>query len=139
STIESARLALHSALDQQLPATGRYLAEHVERRARIELRLDEEAPSRADGISLVLPPLGNELADRFQLHLRGEIVDRRNLRVDIGGFAAMDPNPDNRVTLSRQKDDFGLAKAYTRLVPSAADNERIAAMCARIHEVAKVL
>src|SRR5215208_2687925 len=94
STIESARLFLLSDLDQQLPAVGRFLAEHIERRAKIEVDpLNPEV--RGQGISLVVPPENADLANRFQVHLRGQMNQDGKLEVDIGGFAAMDPCEDN--------------------------------------------
>jgi choline dehydrogenase-like flavoprotein len=134
STVESARLLLLSGVDAQLPAVGCYLAEHIERRAKISVPLPT-AEVRSDGVSLIVPPTGIEPLDRFQIHLRGKPVDAGYLEIDIGGFAAMDPAEDNRVSLSQNVDEYGVRKAVTHAVLSAADEARARRMCARMAEI----
>jgi choline dehydrogenase-like flavoprotein len=140
SAIESARLVLQSNLDEDLPVAGRYLAEHIERRAKVVLT----GPATAldgEGISLVINPRSSQEGDRygrFQIHLRGEKRDNQ-IVVDIGGFAAMDPTPENRVTLAAGLDAFGNRRAHTTLRLSEGDAERAHRLCARIREVADLL
>ena len=138
STIESARLFLLSDLDQQLPAVGRFLAEHIERRAKIEVDpLNPEV--RGQGISLVVPPENADLANRFQVHLRGQMNQDGKLEVDIGGFAAMDPCEDNRVTLAESRDEYDIPKANTSVSLSMNDQARVDNMCERIRHIARIL
>lgn len=138
SCIESARLVLNSAVGESLPAAGRYLAEHIERRAKIEVVLQQVDLAYSQGISLVIPALGSRSEDRYQIHLRGEIRDEK-LTIDIGGFAAMDPQTHNVVTCSHARDDYGIPKAHTSVTLSRADEERTDAMGERIIEVARIL
>lgn len=57
------------------------------------------------------------------------------LEIDIGGFAAMDPQPDNCVSLSTNKDEYGIPKATTDIKLSAADEERVGRMCRRMTDI----
>lgn len=138
STIESARLVLNSNLLPGNTPVGAYLAEHIERRAKILVR----APTgnvQSQGISVVIPPENGGRGDRFQIHLRGQPDSTGNLVIDIGGFAAMDPSPANRVTLSDNPDGYGVLKANTQVSLSTADEERTRRMCDRIRFVARIL
>jgi choline dehydrogenase-like flavoprotein len=140
SPVESARLVLNSGLCCDSVAIGCYLAEHIERRAKVMLR-KPTVELNGEGISLVLTPQGSEREDpkaRFQVHLRGERRDGQMI-VDIGGFAAMDPNSDSRVTLAPRSDSFGLPRAHTSLRMTSSDEERANRLCARICEVADQL
>lgn len=132
SAIESARLILNSGMAAERPAVGRYLAEHIERRAKIRVSF----PGDGDAISLVLPPpRGPDSLDRYQIHLRGtRDPGTRDFVVDIGGFAAMDPDARNRVTLSDQLDQFGVPRAHTSLSPSVEDHVRARRLSERIIE-----
>jgi choline dehydrogenase-like flavoprotein len=134
SAVESARLVLNSNMAADRPATGRYLAEHIERRAKIRVRFD----GGGEAISLVIPPPpSSDSLDRYQIHLRGSRVERtRDFIVDVGGFAAMDPEPRNRVTPSAELDRFGLPRAHTYLLPSENDNARAWRLSERIVEIA---
>lgn len=140
SAIESARIVLNSELDSIRPAVGQFLAEHLERRAKVRVQLPPEEATGA-GISLVLPPLGRASDQRFQIHLRGEPdkSDNRYFIVDIGGFAAMDPQAINRVSVSTERDDCGVRKAKTHLVLSSEDRKRADNMCQRMEEVMDAL
>jgi choline dehydrogenase-like flavoprotein len=138
STIESARLFLLSDLDKELPAVGRFLAEHIERRAKIEVDpLNPEV--RGQGISLVVPPENEALESRFQIHLRGQLNQEGKLEVDIGGFAAMDPCEDNRVTLAGNRDEYDVPKAHTSVSISTKDQTRVDHMCDKIRDIARIL
>lgn len=141
SPIESARLVLHSRLECRSEAAGRFLSEHIERRALVVLR-QQKAVVDGEGISLVLTPTGDEHEDRrsrFQIHLRGQL-ERNEMVVAIGGFAAMEPNPENAVTLSpNHVDEFGVPKAHTRLRCNGSDDERARRLEQRILEVARLL
>ncbi|SRR5216684_1173300 len=138
SPIESARIILNSGLDRDVPAAGRYLADHVWCRAKMIVKargFDNE------GINLIITPQGDDRGDRssrFQVHLRGEKNDGV-MTVDVGGFAAMDPSPGNAVALSGTRDRFNVPKAQTRLQPSPDDHCRVDRMCDRILEVAELL
>ncbi|MBZ5530396.1 MAG: GMC family oxidoreductase N-terminal domain-containing protein [Acidobacteriia bacterium] len=136
SPIESARLVLNSGLAEGRPIVGRFLAEHVERRSKIRVRVPGRT-SPNDGISLVIPPSGRASSERFQIHLRGEPdpSDARFLTVDVGAFAAMEPQPDNMVTLALERDGFGVRKAKTFLRASPGDETRTRNMCVRIQEI----
>lgn len=139
SPIESARMLLNSGLQKRQPLVGRYLADHIERRARVELVGNQTIGG--EGISLVMAPVGEEVSDplaRFQVHLRGQKRGDRMV-VDIGGFAAMDPNPENAVSLSESLDQFGVARAQTRLTLSADDRERARRLSERIVAVAEAI
>jgi choline dehydrogenase-like flavoprotein len=138
STVESARLFLLSDLPHK--AAGHYLAEHIERRAKIHVPLPE-ADHPSQGVSLVVPPRESEGEQgRFQIHLRGQPDPTRNsLQIDIGGFAAMDPNEENSVTLSDVRDEFGIQKARTKLSLSPRDEQRARNMCERIDEIVRRL
>ena len=136
--IESARLCLLSGVDQELPATGRFLAEHIERRSKIEIESPAGVPHHG-GISLVVPPQDDALLNRFQIHLRGQSGPDGRLEVDIGGFAAMDPSPENRVTLAKNRDEFDIPKAHTQVSTSSDDQARTSRMCERIREIASIL
>jgi len=141
STVESARLFLHSRVSPENQHAGNYLAEHLECRAKIIVsRTTKETQSQ--GISIVIPPQRRDQidrADRFQIHLRGEPNAQGDLEIDIGGFAAMDPVETNRVTLSPKTDIYGIRKAHTVIKTSADDDERLERMCWRIREIAERL
>lgn len=141
STIESARLFLHSHLIPETPIAGCYLAEHIERRAKIIVPpITREVQSQ--GVSVVIPPRKTDpidLIDRFQIHLRGQPDRDGNLVIDMGGFAAMDPMRHNRVTLSANRDSYGVPKAHIDITSSERDEQRVELMCMRIREVANIL
>jgi hypothetical protein len=126
SPVESARLLLNSRLNLTFAPVGCFLAEHIERRAKIELNVRSQGP----GISLVLTP-GNEgkpdLASRFQIHLRCQSGrDKDALHVDLGGFAAMEPQFGNSVALSGADafDEHGVCRARTTLHLTKGDKEQ---------------
>jgi choline dehydrogenase-like flavoprotein len=136
STVESAKLVLASGVGSGLPSAGMFLAEHIERRAKIALPLGGDG----DAISMVLPPPSSDSLDRYQIHLRGSRVrGAAEFIVDIGGFAAMDPQAQNRVTLSDEQDAFGFAKAHTSLRLTSQDLRRAERLSARIAEVGEML
>jgi len=141
STVESARLYLNSRFKPTSPVAGRYLAEHLERRAKIKISsITNEVQSQ--GISVVIPPRRNERIDvleRFQIHLRGQPDDDGNLVIDIGGFAAMDPVQSNRVTLSTIVDEYDVPKAHVEISTSKNDEKRVERMCERIREIQSLL
>ncbi len=138
STVESARLILCSELAAENPTVGCYLAEHIERRAKIMAPIPITDPE-SEGVSIVIPPEGTDKRDRFQIHLRGRPDRDGNLIIDIGGFAAMDPSEDNRVTLSKNTDSYGVPKAHTKLLLSDDDRQRTDRMCQRMKEITEVL
>ncbi len=139
SAIESAKLCLLSKLEKELPVTGKFLAEHIERRSKIEVKLPVKGFS-TQYISLVIPPPGKRKIDRFQIHLRGQqMCDNDKLEVDIAGFAAMDPQEDNRVKLSTLTDDLEVLKATTHITLSEQDFEREYLMCRQIKKVIELL
>jgi choline dehydrogenase-like flavoprotein len=140
STVESARLFINSALRQAPLASGRYLAEHLERRAKIRV-VAPASEVESQGISLIIPPYGKESADRFQIHLRGEPdpADGKHLIIDIGGFAAMDPSDKNAVKISPLQDEFGVPKAETIVSRSEDDSRRVDNMCCRMIEIGRTL
>jgi len=138
SPIESSRLVLHSQLGSDNPAVGRYLAEHLERRAKIIV----PAPTRniqSQGISVLIPPAGTKNNLRFQIHLRGEPDYDGNLIIDIAGFAAMDPSSENCVTLSLTRDVYDVPRAHTHVLLTDGDKERAGNLCHRIQEIGKML
>jgi choline dehydrogenase-like flavoprotein len=136
SAIESARLLLNSRLESGRPATGRYLAEHIERRAKVRMAF----AGTGEAISLVLPPPSSAREDRFQIHLRGSVVPgKAEYEIDIGGFAAMDPSESNRVSLSDELDPFGVPRAHTSLELSEADLARAEGLSARMSDVADAI
>jgi len=141
STIESARLYLNSRFSQQRAVAGCYLAEHIERRAKIRVPT-VNAEVHSQGVSIVIPPRRYEKRDvleRFQIHLRGQPDPDGNLIIDIGGFAAMDPVRDNRVTISSNVDEHGIPKAFVEIRSSDLDEERVKRMCERIREIQSLL
>lgn len=141
SPIESARLVLHSRVPTSSQVVGQYLAEHIERRALVVLKQPREALS-GDGISLVLvqhAEVARDRLSRFQIHLRGQL-EHGDMVVAVGGFAAMDPVPDNCVELSRdQFGGYGVPLASTQLRLSEDDRARAARLESRIVEVASKL
>lgn len=136
SPIESTRIILNSWLGEERPTVGRFLAEHFERRCKIRVRIPGGTDPQ-DGISLIIPPCSGTADQRFQIHLRGEAdpSDQRYAVVDIGGFAAMDPQYTNSVTLADTIDEFGIRKAQTHLSMTTADRIRERNMCLKIRDV----
>jgi choline dehydrogenase-like flavoprotein len=133
--IESPRLVLNSGLGGVLPAAGRYLAEHVYLRGVFETPYPARTP-HGEWINLRVPPRSGEATDRFEIEVRGHVKPRRGrARLRITGCAAVDPQPDNRVTLSERVDEFGVPIAYTRLRHSQADRRRVENMVVRMQEI----
>jgi len=141
STVESARLFLHSQLPSESHVAGCYLAEHIERRAKIKVPpITREVQSQ--GVSVVIPPQKTDKVDpldRYQIHLRGQPDREGNLIIDIGGFAAMDPEQKNRVTLSANRDVYGVPKAHVEIEASEDDKQRAERMCWRMREIKNIL
>jgi choline dehydrogenase-like flavoprotein len=138
SPIESARLFKHSQVRPESTAAGCYLAEHVERRAKI-VAAAPRGSRPGQGVSVVIPPPGGGLLERYQIHLRGELDANAKLVIDIGGFAAMDPRKENRVTLSEGKDHYGVPRAHVRLALSDGDAARTGLMEKRIVDIGRAL
>lgn len=141
SPVESARIILNSGLDRDVPAAGCYLADHIWHRARITVEAFEAKGLENEGINLIIAPQRDDcesLSGRFQVHLHGEQEDGLMV-IDIGGFAAMNPNPGNAVTLAGVKDRFNTPKAQTRLKLALEDCSRGERLSDRILEVAGLL
>lgn len=138
SAIESARICLSSGIGERLENTGRFLAEHIERRARIEVDVPIKGFTN-HFVSMIVPPKNNDKRERFQVHLRGNQVSEEKLEIDIGGFAAMDPQHANCITLSSAKDEFGILKANTRISLSDDDMEREGYLCRQIKKIINIL
>lgn len=140
SPIESARLALNSGLDVSLPAVGRYLADHVYMRGEIRVPTPV-GDIRGEGVNVVLPPPDSTWDKRFQVEMRGEADGDHPgvLRLRATGIAATEPESENRVTLSRQTDEFGVRKAHISYAFTRRDEARNSVMRAVMHEVAEAL
>lgn len=137
SPIESTRLVLNSKLGNE--AAGLYLSEHVYCRGEIAIQ-PKVGSMYGEGVRVIVPPLGAALVDRFQIEVLGETdpADPSRLILRMTGMAAMDPRPDNKVTLGTP-DEIGVPRAYTTIRFSGRDNARIANMKARMQDVATAL
>lgn len=131
SPVESARLVLTSDLPtirKNSSMVGCYLAEHTYFRGYVDI--SENRFLRNGPINLFIPPLGDNLIDRFQIELRSIAMNHRvGGMLRLTGSAAMDPNPNNRVTIRRTcVDKYGQPRARTVLHESAADRRRLLEM-----------
>jgi choline dehydrogenase-like flavoprotein len=100
SPLESARLVMDSELKNRSKSVaalaGRYLAEHLLCTAEIPVPFDSLAGGR---VSVVVPPsTRRELIERFQIDVKNATFkDGSGGKIlRIFGFAAMDPNRENR-------------------------------------------
>lgn len=139
SPVESARLMLNSKLGS--PATGRFLAEHNYYRRSILVKPPAVVGDiRRLAVRLVIPPRNRELLERFQIEVLGEEDPATGyLRLRFTGEVAMDPQADNRVTLSESTDEFGVPQAMVTISLSDDDRLRQGVMQARIVELAMAL
>ncbi|HYI13407.1 MAG TPA: GMC oxidoreductase [Thermoanaerobaculia bacterium] len=135
SPIESARLILDSNLDHELGlvAAGKYLAEHILCRTEITVFFPIQDPWDAR-LNVVIPPPGRELRQRFQIDVRQSAVPVKNgkLCLRISGFAAMDPNENNRIEIDG-------SDVRTIIELSHADHVRVDAMKETMIEIAERL
>jgi choline dehydrogenase-like flavoprotein len=135
SPLESTRLVLGSALrrfNKSVRAVaGRYLAEHLLCSAEIPVPFASLAGGR---VSVVVPPSGRQLVERFQLDVKNATFKGGSggNSMRIFGFAAMDPQRNNRAEL-------GTNGLNTVLKPSKHDNARVEAMRGKMLQVAEKL
>jgi choline dehydrogenase-like flavoprotein len=125
-------LVLDSALGRTAKVgeiAGRYLAEHLLCRAEIPLRYSSLA---GGGVNVVIPPPGPALLERFQIDIKTVTTNDGSTRLRISGFAAMDPDPKNRVELHD-----GVVSTF--LEQSSHDEFRVGNMRGRMLEVAEKL
>ncbi len=139
STIESARLALTSGLGGE--AAGRYLAEHIF--CRGDILVPARSPFLHDQyVNVIVPPSDRSLAHRFHVHLIGEPAPPEHpgyVNIRVTGEAAMDPNPENRVTIGADLSDYGVPKAHITFRHSEADEARTKVMAVCMKDIAKEL
>jgi choline dehydrogenase-like flavoprotein len=149
SPIESSRLFLYSGLGEKRPVAGRYLAEHIYCRGVIRVPT-ELGDIHGQSVNVVIPPPagGRESYQRFQIELRGDPFpeDARFLLLRVTGIAAMEPSPDNQVTVPKQnveKGDMPMAHIKIRYSQnekySPNDRARLAVMQATMVDVVKKL
>ena len=146
SPIESARLVLHSKLGgsgTELPTAGLYLAEHYLCRATIPVRFPTRGLS-GKCVNVVIPPPPGGREQRFQIDIQGAVnlhdADRLSLR--LSGFAAMDPNPENRIQLLDGDHEWGVPRVSTHIKDikdSPDDAVRIGVMKAKMRDIASKL
>lgn len=139
SPVESARLVLVSGLGEAgtgSSATGRYLAEHIYCRGYLDVSSNAELGHGP--INIFVPPPQTDLDHRYQVELRTTVRpdDSRTL-LRVTGSAAMDPNRENRITVSSDRvDEYGVPKALSRLTRSLDDERRTQLMLTTLDEVA---
>lgn len=139
SPIESARLVLASELEGVTSSTsvvGRYLAEHIYCRGYLD---SSGSPDLNQGpINIFIPPPGSGLDDRYQIEVRSMTwADPSQNVVRITGSAAMDPSPENRVSINPDRvDSFDVPRAFTVLRQTPADRRRVLSMFDMLDEVA---
>lgn len=121
SPIESAKLCLNSNLGNGF--VGRYLSEHTYCRgtALVKTKL---GVTRGWGANVIVPPSTNEQNGRYQIELRGVGSMHDEMILRVTGIGALDPDPDNRVTLSDQLDIYGVPKAKIAFHYTAEDTKR---------------
>src|SRR5437870_1645934 len=85
-------------------------------------------------VSVVVPPSGRQLVERFQIDVKNATFKGGSggSSLRIFGFAAMDPNRDNRAVL-------GPNGLNTVVVPSDHDKARVEAMRGKMLQVAERL
>jgi choline dehydrogenase-like flavoprotein len=132
-SIESARLVLTSGLGHDLPAAGRYLAEHAYVRGVMEAPYHESVAA-PEWVNLRVAPRSPEAIDRFEVEVRGTVKHGR-ARLRVTGCAALDPHRENRVTLSAQADEFGVPTAHVKLRHGHLDRARVEHMLLTMHEI----
>ena len=142
SPVESARLVLISQVNDAKTSSspvGRYLSEHVYCRGYLDV--SESSELNHSPINIFIPPPGTDLDDRYQIELRS-IMQSNGARVllRVTGSAAMDPQRNNRVTLSSSfTDKHGVPRALTALTLSPCDETRKLSMLNALHSVASRL
>lgn len=135
SPLESARLVMGSDLMSRTKGVanvaGRYLAEHLLCTAEIPVPFSSLAGGR---VSVVVPPSGRQLVERFQIDVKNATFKGGSggSSLRIFGFAAMDPNRDNRAVL-------GPDGLNTVVVPSGHDKARVEAMRGKMLQIAERL
>ncbi|MFC4853979.1 GMC oxidoreductase [Actinophytocola glycyrrhizae] len=142
SPIESARLVLASELEDttsRSSAVGRYLAEHIYCRGYLDS--SDSSDLNQGPINIFIPPPSLGLDDRYQIEIRSMThADPSQKVVRITGSAAMDPSPENRVSIIPDRmDSYGIPRAFTFLRPTEADRRRVSSMFAMLTEVASSL
>lgn len=139
SPVESTRIALLSGLGGEAsPSLGRYLAEHMYVRGDLNV---SDVPDLAGSINLFIPATATGTQHRYQLEVRslGTNLDGQTV-MRVMGSAAMDPSPDNLVSLHIfRRDQFGIPMAMTRLNRSSEDLRRLDAMRLTIENVGRRL
>ncbi len=139
SPVESARLVLLSQFGEaqsSSSAIGRYLAEHVYCRGYLDV--SDSAELIHGPINIFIPPSGAGLDDRYQIEIRSIVPpDGPRMLLRVTGSAAMEPQRDNRVTLSPSHiDNYGAPRALTALTLSQNDQRRKLSMLDSLHCVA---
>ena len=104
---------------------------------------DAPYPARArdvEWVNLRVPPRSPAAIDRFEIEVRGHVNPQDGrARLRMTGCAAIEPHPDNRVTLSARVDEFGVPIAHTRLRHAQADRTRVDRMVTTMREIARHL
>lgn len=142
SAVESARLVLASGLETLAGYSsnvGKYLTEHIYCRGYLDVSGREEMTHGS--VNVFIPPRSTDLENRFQIELCSvtNASDGRSL-LRVTGSAAMDPQPDNRVTLSSScVDGHGMPRALTVLRLSPGDERRQIALLHGLQSVAERL
>jgi choline dehydrogenase-like flavoprotein len=139
--MESARLALNSGLDAINPNVGKYLADHIYVQAGVVLKNPVPGGNPGQGINVVIPPTDSRLDHRFHIEIRGEPTEKdpNLLYVQLTAVGATEPQEQNCVVLSTEKDEYGMRFAQARFEYSNGDRARIEIMRIRIHQAAETL
>jgi choline dehydrogenase-like flavoprotein len=140
SPIESARLALVSGVGGE--AAGKYLAEHIYCRREVSIHAPKVIGDiHGLAVRAVIPPANDDANNRFQIEIMGEEDPQQRglLRLRFTGECAMDPRPENRVTLSDAEDDYGVPKATVTFSLSRDDETRVQVMKSTMTHVAEQL
>ncbi|WP_217242257.1 GMC oxidoreductase [Streptomyces sp. AC555_RSS877] len=142
SAVESARLVLVSgvqALNGMSTNVGRYLMEHVYCRGYLDVSRHQKIPPGP--INVFVPPQSAALENRFQVEICSVThpADGRSV-LRVTGSAAMDPQRQNRVTLSPDRvDGHGVPRASTVLRLSPGDERRKMSLLRGLQNIAALL
>lgn len=142
SAVESARLVLASgvqALNGASTNVGRYLMEHIYCRGYLDVSSRQEMPHGP--INVFVPPQNAALENRFQVEICSVLhpADGRSV-LRVTGSAAMDPQRQNRVTLSPDHvDGHGVPRASTVLRLSPGDERRKASLLRGLQDISALL
>ena len=94
-------------------------------------------------VRVVVPPTSRDLNDRFQIEIVGEEdpekLGQGYLKLRLTGEAAMDPQSVNMVSLSDNRDSYGVPYAKIFFQTSGYDETRITVMNRKMTEVTRQL